>query len=117
MSYRNKFLAATIALAALPAAFAGAMTQGPVSADGAPLTPTATAAASSQMNHERTLGTMGAAGMTAQRHAAVSADGSPLTLQAPGASAMTRQQVQAEARTGRTMPRDATSLPLIGLNG
>jgi hypothetical protein len=114
MTFRTKFLAATFVIAAIPTAFAASQAPGPVSADGAPLT--VMAPAHGQMDHARTLGTMGASAMT-HSPVAMSADGSPLTLHTPSASAKTRQEVQAESRTSRAMQRDAHSLPVIGLNG
>jgi hypothetical protein len=106
MSFRNSFIAASIALAAVPAAFAG-----PLSADGSPLTLDTPVA--SQNTREQVRSTVQAGARTS---APVSADGAPLTLSFEPATGVTRAQVQADVQNNRANLR-ADSLPLIGLNG
>ncbi len=107
MSFRTTFIAAAIAFAAVPAAFAG-----PVSADGSPLTIDTPVA--SQTTREQVRSTVQAG---ADRIGTlVSADGAPLTVPQAGATVVTRSQVQADIQNNRATLR-ADSLPLIGLNG
>lgn len=110
MSFRTTFIAATFAIAAVPAAFAG-----PVSADGAPLTIDASVASQASREQVRSTAQTGTA-----RHASQglsSADGSQLTLPAAHSTEVTRAQVQAQTRETRLEQRAADALPVLGLNG
>jgi hypothetical protein len=107
MSFRSTFIAASIAIAAVPAAFAG-----PLSADGSPLTLDTQVASQNTREQVRSSVQTDAA----RTGVLISADGAPLTLTQEAATGVTRAQVQAEAQNNRASLR-ADSLPLIGLNG
>ena len=107
MSFRSTLIAASFALAAVPAAFAG-----PLSADGAPLT-IDTPVVASQMSRDHARSTVQGGAV----QGLVSADGSQLIVPAARTTEVTRAQVQAQARQQRSEQRASDALPLIGLNG